>query len=231
MARSKQKQSPAPTKMRGDSTKWQKKNLSPSQKAYLKRQSTDYFAQKAHKEGFSSRAAYKLQEIDQKFNILSHASSILDLGCAPGGWLQIIYQTNPKAYIAGIDLIHVSVPADVHFLQGDFTDPEILASLQKPDNPYWSVILSDMAPNTTGHAETDHLKSMALAEAAASFALENLEVTGHFVCKLFQGSETDQFIKYLKEHFHKVRLFKPEASRDESREVFAVALDKKPDVL
>ncbi len=230
MTHSKQKQSPDAAKMRGAATKWQKKTLSASQKAYLKRQSTDYYAQKAHKEGYASRAAYKLLEIDEKFNILPNATSVLDLGCAPGGWLQVIEEKVPHAYIMGIDLLPVHVSGGVHFVQGDFTDPDSLTSPATAPQ-LWSVIVSDMAPNTIGHAATDHLKSMALAEAAAAFAIKNLEVSGHFVCKMFQGSDTEAFIKGLRQHFNKVRLFKPAASRDESREVFAIALAKKPDNL
>jgi 23S rRNA (uridine2552-2'-O)-methyltransferase len=194
----------------------------PSSQAWLNRQINDPYVAEAKAKGYRSRAAFKLIEIDQKAHLLRRGMRVIDLGCAPGGWLQVL-QERGAAAVVGIDLLPVDPVAGTTILQGDFTDEgcgERLAALLggPPD-----LILSDMAPNTTGHRETDHLRITGLIEAGADFAEKTLRPGGAFVAKAFQGGETAEVIATLKRAFTDVRTLKPKASRTESSEVFLVA--------
>jgi 23S rRNA (uridine2552-2'-O)-methyltransferase len=194
----------------------------PSSQAWLKRQLNDPYVAEAKARGYRSRAAFKLIEIDEKARLLRRGMTVIDLGCAPGGWLQVLQQRGAGA-VVGIDLLPVDPVAGTTILQGDFTDDgcgERLAALLggAPD-----LILSDMAPNTTGHRETDHLRITGLIEAAAAFAETTLKSGGAFVAKAFQGGETADVIATLRRAFTDVRTIKPKASRQESSEVFLVA--------
>jgi 23S rRNA (uridine2552-2'-O)-methyltransferase len=194
----------------------------PSSQAWLKRQLNDPYVAEAKARGYRSRAAFKLIEIDEKAHLLRRGMKVIDLGCAPGGWLQVLQERGAGA-VVGVDLLPVDPVPGTTIVQADFTADgcgERLAALLggPPD-----LILSDMAPNTTGHRETDHLRITGLIEAAADFAEKTLRPGGAFVAKAFQGGETAEVIALLKRLFAEVRTVKPKASRTESSELFLVA--------
>jgi 23S rRNA (uridine2552-2'-O)-methyltransferase len=193
-----------------------------SSQAWLERQLNDPFVQAAKAQGYRARAAFKLTEIDDRFHILRPGVRVVDLGCAPGGWLQVAVQRKASA-VAGVDLLPIDPVPPAHILQMDFTDPAcgpmLLALLGGPPD----VILSDMAPNTVGHRVTDHLRIAGLIEAAIDFTLGCLRPGGSFVAKAFQGGETDEILGRLRRNFDKVRHVKPKASRQDSSELFLVA--------
>jgi 23S rRNA (uridine2552-2'-O)-methyltransferase len=194
----------------------------PSSQAWLERQLNDPFVVEAKAKGYRSRAAFKLAEIDDRFHLLRRGSRVVDLGCAPGGWVQVALERGASA-VAGVDLLPVDPLPPAVLLQMDFTDPgcgdKLIAALGGPPD----IVLSDMAPNTTGHRQTDHLRIIGLMEAGADFAIEVLKPGGAFVAKAFQGGETAGVIKLLKAHFAEVKHVKPKASRAESSEVYLVA--------
>jgi 23S rRNA (uridine2552-2'-O)-methyltransferase len=193
-----------------------------SQQAWLERQINDPFAAKARAHGYRSRAAYKLIEIDDKLRVLRPGARVIDLGLAPGGWTQVALERG-VTQIAGVDLLPVDPLPPAHILQMDFTDadcgPQLMALLGgAPD-----VVLSDMAPNTVGHRQTDHLRIVGLIEAGAEFAVEVLKPGGVFIAKAFQGGETAEVIARLKAKFASVKTVKPKASRSDSSEIYLVA--------
>lgn len=198
------------------------KERTPSQQAWLERQINDPFAAKARALGYRSRAAFKMTEIDDRFRLFRKGVRVVDLGLAPGGWTQVAIQRGVTE-IVGVDLLPVDPLPPAQILQMDFTDPacgpELMARLGGPAD----VVLSDMAPNTVGHRETDHLRIIGLIEAAADFAVEVLKPGGTFVAKAFQGGGADTLIAHLKRHFKEVRNIKPKASRQDSSELFLVA--------
>lgn len=198
------------------------KERTPSQQAWLERQINDPFAAKARALGYRSRAAFKITEIDDRFHLFRKGVRVVDLGLAPGGWTQVAIQRGVTD-IVGVDLLPVDPLPPAQILQMDFTDPacgpELMARLGGPAD----VVLSDMAPNTVGHRETDHLRIIGLIEAAADFAIEVLRPGGTFVAKAFQGGGADGLIAHLKQHFKEVRNIKPKASRQDSSELFLVA--------
>jgi len=198
------------------------KDRTPSSQAWLERQLNDPFVAEAKARGYRSRAAFKLIEIDERFHLLRRGARVLDLGCAPGGWVQVALEKGVGA-IAGVDLLAVDPLPPAQLIQADFTEPgcgeRLIALLGgAPD-----VVLSDMAPNTIGHRQTDHLRIMGLIEAAADFAAQVLKPGGAFVAKAFQGGETGTLIAELKRRFADVRNVKPKASRADSSEVYIVA--------
>lgn len=193
---------------------------------WLERQLNDPYVKLAQAEGWRSRAAFKIIEIDDAFKIFKKDAKILDLGAAPGGWSQVAMKRGAKN-IAAIDLLDIDPIDGVEIFKGDFCDNEmqnaIIASLGgAPD-----VIMSDMAANTVGHRQTDHIRTIALAELAADFAIEFLKPGGHFVSKVFQGGSQIDMLNRLKHNFKTVKHFKPNSSRKESVELFLVALHKK----
>jgi 23S rRNA (uridine2552-2'-O)-methyltransferase len=198
------------------------KERTPSQQAWLERQINDPFAAKARALGYRSRAAFKITEIDDRFHLFRKGVRVVDLGLAPGGWTQVAIQRGVTDLV-GVDLLPVDPLPPAQILQMDFTDPacgpELMARLGGPAD----VVLSDMAPNTVGHRETDHLRIIGLIEAAADFAIEVLRPGGTFVAKAFQGGGADGLIAHLKQHFKEVRNIKPKASRQDSSELFLVA--------
>lgn len=194
-----------------------------SSNRWLERQLNDPYVRRAQAEGYRSRAAYKLIELDEKFSFLTKARTIVDLGIAPGGWSQVARKMNPRAAVAGIDLLECAPIAGVTILQQDFMDDEapeaLLAALgNAPD-----LVLSDMAANTVGHPQTDHLRTMALAETAADFAVRTLKPGGAFVAKVFAGGADRDLLNLLKQNFTSVKHAKPPASRKGSPELFVVA--------
>jgi 23S rRNA (uridine2552-2'-O)-methyltransferase len=198
------------------------KERTPSSQAWLERQINDPFVVEAHAKGYRSRAAFKLREIDDRFRVIRRGARVVDLGCAPGGWLQIAVQRGAKG-VVGVDLLAVDPLPGAVIIQQDFTDPDcgprLIALLGGPPD----VILSDMAPNTTGHRQTDHLRIVGLIETAMDFALDVLAPGGAFVTKAFQGGETGPLLARLKQNFVQVRHIKPKASRAESSELYLLA--------
>ncbi len=194
----------------------------PSSKAWLERQLNDDFVTAAKAKGYRSRAAFKLAEIDARFHLLKPGVSVIDLGCAPGGWIQFALERGVSA-VVGVDLLPVDPLPPAELLEMDFMHPDcrrvLLERLGRPPD----LILSDMAPNTTGHRSTDHLRIMGLVEAASEFAFETLSPGGAFVGKAFQGGETADVVARLKRRFASVRHVKPKASRAESSELYIVA--------
>jgi 23S rRNA (uridine2552-2'-O)-methyltransferase len=202
------------------------KRHTPSSQAWLERQLNDPFAARARAHGYRSRAAFKLSEIDDRFHLIGRGSRIIDLGCAPGGWIQIALERG-AGRVVGIDLLPVEPLPPAEIVQGDFTEPGCGEALAARLGGAPDLVLSDMAPNTTGHRQTDHLCIVALIEAAADFAIGALKPGGAFVAKAFQGGETAEVLKLLKAHFADVRHVKPKASRAESSEVYLVATGSK----
>ena len=190
---------------------------------WLERQLNDPYVKRAKADGYRSRAAYKILELDDRFKFVRKARAIVDLGIAPGGWAQVVRQKSPKAEVVGIDLLPVDPIDGVTIFEMDFMDDDapdklIEALGSKPD-----LVLSDMAANTVGHKQTDHLRTMALVEAGAWFAIENLEKGGDFVAKVLAGGTDDELLALLKNHFKTVKHAKPPASRKGSSEWYVVA--------
>jgi 23S rRNA (uridine2552-2'-O)-methyltransferase len=194
----------------------------PSSRAWLERQLNDDYVTAAKARGYRSRAAFKLAEIDDRFHLLQPGVGVIDLGCAPGGWIQLALERGVGA-VAGIDLLPVDPLPPAHLPEMDFMHPDCRALLTQRLGRMPDLILSDMAPNTTGHRSTDHLRIMGLVEAASDFAFETLGPGGAFVAKAFQGGETADVVARLKRGFASVRHVKPKASRAESSELYIVA--------
>jgi len=217
---------PAKAGERALTTRVKNKRASESSKKWIERQLNDPYVARAKAEGYRARAAYKLLELDAKFHILKRGARVVDLGAAPGGWAQIAVRRGCR--VVGIDLLPIEPMPGVEFLQMDFLDPEapgaLIAALGGPPE----VVLSDMAANTTGHAKTDQIRTGALAEAAADFAIAHLAPGGTFVTKAFQGGLDAAVLGRLKQAFTSVRHAKPPASRTESAEVYVVAQGRKP---
>ena len=176
----------------------------------------------AKQQGWRSRAAFKLLELDDRYKILRPGLRVVDLGAAPGGWTQVAIARGAGA-VVGVDLLPIDPISGSVLIQGDFNDPDMPERLTALMGGKADLILSDMAPNTTGHAATDHLRIMALAELAVEFARENLAPDGAFVAKVFQGGSEKAMLDTLKRNFTSVRHAKPPASRKESSELYVVA--------
>ena len=185
----------------------------------------DEFVKKAQKEGYRSRAAYKLLEIIDKNQIIKTGFKVLDLGAAPGGWSQVAIKIVGKTgQVIATDILPVESIANVEFLQGDFTEEIIYNKLLSLTNKQKiNVVLSDMAPNMSGQISIDQPKSMYLSELALDMATKVLSLNGHFVVKIFQGDGFDGFIKNSRKNFKKVIIRKPKASRPRSKEVYLIA--------
>lgn len=194
----------------------------PSSRRWLERQLNDPYVRAAQQRGWRSRAAFKLLELDQRFQLIPRGGAVLDLGAAPGGWAQVALAQG-AARVVGVDLLPIDPLPGATFLQGDFHDPEMPARLAASLGGMAGLVLSDLAPNTTGHAATDHLRIMALAELALDLAASVLAPDGAFVTKLFQGGAERTMLERLKRDFATVRHAKPPASRKESRELYVVA--------
>ena len=190
---------------------------------WLQRQLNDPYVRRAQAEGYRSRAAYKLLELDEKFGLLKKARAVVDLGITPGGWSQVVRKANPRARVAGIDLLPCEPIEGVEILEMDFMDdaaPDVLIEALgcAPD-----LVISDMAANTVGHPQTDHLRTIALAETAADFAVRNLQPGGAFVAKVFAGGADRELLTVLKRNFATVKHAKPPASRKGSPGLYVIA--------
>ncbi len=190
---------------------------------WLERQLNDPYVKQAKAEGYRSRAAYKLIELDDRFHLLKGARRVVDLGIAPGGWSQVVRQRAPGAAVAGIDLLSTEPIEGVAILQLDFMADEAPAALTEALGGPPDLVLSDMAANAVGHKQTDHLRTMGLVEAAAQFAVETLAEGGAFVAKVLAGGTDAELLALLKRHFRTVKHAKPPASRKGSSEWYVVA--------
>ena len=199
------------------------KGRTASQVRWLERQLNDPYVRQAKAEGYRSRAAYKLIELDEKFGLLKGATRVVDLGIAPGGWTQVVRAKKPKAEVVGIDLLPVEPIEGVTIFQMDFMDDKAPALLAEALGGPPDLVMSDMAANTVGHKQTDHLRTMGLVEAAAWFAVENLSEGGAFVAKVLAGGTDTELLALLKQHFASVKHAKPPASRKDSSEWYVVA--------
>ena len=193
-----------------------------SSQQWLNRQINDPYVQRAQVDGWRSRAAYKLIEIDDRVRLLKRGMRVIDLGCAPGGWVQVALKRGAAA-VAGVDLLWVDPIPGAELFEGDFTDPAVGPELLRRVGGAPDLVLSDMAPNTMGHPATDHLRIVGLIEAATAFAVETLKPGGSFVTKSFQGGAEGELLRTLKAAFAEVRHIKPGSSRKESSEVYLVA--------
>lgn len=188
---------------------------------WLKRQLNDPYVHRAQVEGYRGRAAFKIIELDEKLDFLKKGMKIVDLGSAPGGWSQVAAQRG--AHVVAIDLLEMDSLPGVDFIQMDFMDNEAPDKLKAMLNGEADVVMSDIAPNTIGHKQTDHLRIMAVVEAAYMFACEVLKPDGVFIAKVFQGGAQNTFLEDVKRSFKTVRHMKPPASRKDSSEQYLVA--------
>lgn len=199
------------------------KKRTTSSTRWLMRQLNDPYVQKAKREGYRSRAAFKLLELDDKFHFLGKGKRVVDLGAAPGGWSQVAIARCGSGHVVGIDIINVPAIAGATLLHMDFMEESAPAALKaimgQPD-----IVLSDMAPNASGQQRLDHLRIITLAEAAFEFACNVLKPGGTFVCKVWQGGAEKDLLVRMKTRFTTVRHAKPNASRQDSAETFVVAM-------
>jgi 23S rRNA (uridine2552-2'-O)-methyltransferase len=200
------------------------KQRSASSRAWLTRQINDPYVARAKREGVRSRAAYKLAEIDDKYHLLRAGARVVDLGAAPGGWSEIAARrVGGSGRVVALDILAMKPIGGVEFLQLDFLDETAPAKLKTLLDGKADLVLSDMAANATGHRQTDHLRIIALAEAAALFAREVLAAGGTFLCKVLQGGTESGLLAELKRDFETVKHVKPPASRADSAELYLLA--------
>ena len=194
------------------------------------RKNKDYYFKKAKKEKYPARSVFKLEEAQKKHKILRPGQTVLDLGCHPGSWsIYAAKQVGAKGVVIGVDQ-HTTKPyqfagaAPMKLIKADIFSPDIFTILQ---DFTFSVVLSDMAPATTGHKFSDHLRSIELSRRALEIAVHTLQKGGHFYCKVFQGEDYPDFVKEVRQFFRSVKTVKPKSSRIESREVFVLAQTRK----
>jgi 23S rRNA (uridine2552-2'-O)-methyltransferase len=204
----------------------------PSSIRWLERQLNDPYVAEAQRQGYRSRAAFKLLQLDDRFHLLGPGKRVIDLGAAPGGWTQVAVERcslpegkpGKQGRVVGIDLSPMAAIPGAELIELDFLDPKAPAKLKAALGGPADVVLSDMAAPATGHARTDHIKIIALAEAAHAFAVEVLKPGGAFIAKVLQGGATQELLALLKHDFAEVRHVKPAASRADSAEIYVVAL-------
>ncbi|WP_157215741.1 RlmE family RNA methyltransferase [Flavisphingomonas formosensis] len=199
------------------------RNRSAASTRWLERQLNDPYVRQAKAEGYRSRAAYKLIELDERFGLLGGVQRVVDLGIAPGGWAQVVRKKMPKAVVVGIDLLPVAPIEGVTLFQMDFMDDRAPDLLAEALGGQADLVLSDMAANTIGHAKTDHLRTMALVEAGADFAGQVLRPGGAYVAKVLAGGADNDLVATLKRMFSSVKHAKPPASRKDSSEWYVIA--------
>ena len=194
---------------------------------WLERQLNDPYVKRARAENYRSRAAYKLIELDERFGLLKGVKAVVDLGIAPGGWSQVVRRKSPQAGIVGIDLLPTDPIEGVTILQMDFMDGDAPDLLKEALGAPADLVMSDMAANTVGHQQTDHLRTMALVEAGLEFAREVLRPGGAYVAKVLAGGADNDLVAQLKRSFATVKHAKPPASRKDSSEWYVIAQDFK----
>lgn len=199
--------------------------------AWLREHVNDHYVHQAKAEGWRSRAAFKLMEIDDKDKLLKRGEVVVDLGCAPGGWSQVaVKRVGDTGLVLGLDLLEMEPIPGVQYLQGDFREDEILHQLEtKLDGRRVGLVLSDMAPNISGISSMDQARAAHLVELALDFARQHLKPDGAFLVKVFQGSEFADFMTAMRETFVTVATRKPKASRDRSTEVYLLGRTLRPD--
>jgi len=189
----------------------------------------DYYFKKAKKDKYPARSVYKLEEVQRKYRLLRRGDSVIDLGCYPGSWsLYASEIVGPKGIVVGVDLLETDKKprpggAQIHWICQDIMEPGLLSLLRRI-RPGYKVVISDIAPQTTGNRWADHQQSMRLIEHALGIAEKVLYDKGHYLCKAYQGEDMPDFVKRLKERFNFVKVIKPESSRKESREVFILGM-------
>ena len=195
-----------------------------SSRAWLQEHFADHWVQQARAQGWRSRAAFKLQQIDQRLRLLQPGQLVVDLGAAPGSWSQYACtRVGQHGQVIALDLLAMDALSEVSFIRGDFREQSVLEQLQQALNDRAvDVVLSDMAPNISGVRNVDQSRAMDLAELALDFAREHLRPGGHWVCKVFQGEGFDALLQQARGAFKQVRMHKPESSRDRSREQYMV---------
>jgi 23S rRNA (uridine2552-2'-O)-methyltransferase len=199
------------------------KGRTASSTRWLERQLNDPYVKRAKAENYRSRAAYKLIELDERFGLLKGVRAVVDLGIAPGGWSQVVRRRTPQAAIVGIDLLPTDPIDGVAILQMDFMGEAAPGQLREALGGEADLVLSDMAANTVGHQQTDHLRTMALVEAGLEFAREVLRPGGAYVAKVLAGGADNQLVAELKRSFSSVKHAKPPASRKDSSEWYVIA--------
>ena len=199
------------------------KGRTASSTRWLSRQINDPYVKQAKAEGYRSRAAFKLSELDERFGLLKGVTRAVDLGIAPGGWSQVVRKLNPRAAVVGIDLLPTEPIEGVTIFEMDFMADEAPRALSEALGGPPELVLSDMAANTVGHKQTDHLRTMGLVECAADFAIEHLAPGGTFVAKVLAGGTDTELLALLKRHFRAVKHAKPPASRKDSSEWYVIA--------
>ena len=198
---------------------------SKSRKKWLAEHFDDPYVKKAQQLGYRSRSAFKLLELDEKYDLIKPGARVVDLGCVPGGWSQVAVKRVGKAgRIIGLDILPMESLEGVEFIEGDFTEDEPLARLETAlDGRPVDLVLSDMAPNMSGMAAMDQAKAMYLAELALEFVKSHLKPGGDFLVKVFHGTDFDTYVREVRSVFDKVTVRKPGASRPRSREVYLLA--------
>ena len=199
------------------------RNRKASSTRWLTRQLADPYVRQAKAEGWRSRAAFKLLELDEKFGLLKRTERVVDLGIAPGGWSQVVRKRAPGAVVVGIDLLPTEPIEGVIIFELDFMADKAPAALIEALGGQPDLVVSDMAANTVGHKQTDHLRTMGLVETAADFAIEHLAVGGAFVAKVLAGGTDAALLILLKRHFSQVKHAKPSSSRKDSSEWYVIA--------
>ncbi|HEV2185715.1 MAG TPA: RlmE family RNA methyltransferase [Stellaceae bacterium] len=200
------------------------KRRKPSSTEWLTRQLNDPYVAEARRVGYRSRAAFKLEQLDQRFHLLARGMRVVDLGCAPGGWSQVATRVvGPSGVVVGVDLSPTDSLPGATLIHGDFRDATTAAAIRAALGGLADLVLSDMAAPATGHAATDHLRVVGLAEDAFALAQTLLKPGGAFVAKVFQGGAEGELLAALKKSFAQLRHAKPAASRAESAETYVIA--------
>ena len=207
-------------------TRIENKKLSKSSSAWMKEHIDDHYVQKAQKDGYRARAAYKLLEINEKTNLIKKGMTVVDLGSAPGSWSQVAGRlVGDDGILIASDILAMDTLPDVTFIQGDFREAEVFdAIMAEVGDRQVDVVLSDMAPNTAGNSAIDQPRMMYLCELAVDFALSTLPKGGALIMKVFQGEGTQELRKQMQQDFSKIRSIKPGASRPRSKEMFWIAI-------
>lgn len=190
---------------------------------WLEERRKDYFYKKAKREGYRSRAAYKLQQINERYNVINRDNIVIDLGAAPGGWSQVAKElVGNRGFVLGLDLEEIEPLKGVEFIRGDITKKDIIENITSILKSADAVI-SDMSPDISGNYSIDHANSVYLCEKALEFAETILKPSGNFVVKIFQGDMFDNYLNELKKRFRQVRIYAPEAKRKRSSEIYIIA--------
>ena len=207
-------------------TRIENKKLTKSSRAWIKEHIDDHYVQKAQKEGYRARAAYKLLEINEKTNLIAKGMTVVDLGSAPGSWSQVASKlVGESGTLIASDILAMDALADVTFIQGDFREAEVFDSIMREvGNRQVNVVLSDMAPNTAGNSAVDQPRMIYLCELAVDFALATLPDGGALIMKVFEGTGTQELRQQMQNDFSKIRSIKPAASRARSKEMFWIAI-------